>query len=31
MTNPKLINLLRAGKVDEFNKFRKENPDFKID
>ena len=28
MTNKKLIELLKAGKVDEFNQFRKENPDF---
>ena len=31
MTNNDLIELLQAGKVDEFNQFRKDNPDFKID
>ena len=28
MTNDHLIKLLKAGKIDEFNRFRAENPDF---
>jgi uncharacterized protein YjbI with pentapeptide repeats len=28
MTKAKLIELLQAGKVDKFNQFRAENPDF---
>lgn len=31
MTNNDLIKLLQAGKVQEFNQFREDNPDFKID
>lgn len=31
MTKQELIELLQAGKVDEFNKFREENPDVEID
>ena len=31
MTKKELIELLQAGKVDEFDKFRKENPDVEID
>ena len=30
MTKQELIELLQAGKVDEFNKFREDNSDFKI-
>jgi len=28
MTNQELMKLLQAGKVQEFNKYRKDNPDF---
>jgi uncharacterized protein YjbI with pentapeptide repeats len=31
MTKQELIALLQAGKVQEFNKFRADNPDIKID
>jgi len=31
MTKQELVELLKAGKIDEFNQFRADNPDFKID
>lgn len=31
MTNNNLTELLKAGRVDEFNQFRANNPNFKID